>query len=193
MNIVDEILKRNPAVKVLILVFIVLTVIGAYWKVFYQPLKAEVDAMEPQLNQLKADLSAKRAIVAEKDKYEAELEETRRELIIALKQLPDKSEIPSLLENISALGKESGLEFQLFRPKAEVQKNFYADIPVDIKVQGQYKDIVNFFDKVANMPRIVTISNIVMASPKADSTGAMILSTSCNATTYKFIEGAVTE
>ncbi|MEA2102298.1 MAG: type 4a pilus biogenesis protein PilO, partial [Thermodesulfobacteriota bacterium] len=105
---------------------------------------------------------------------------------------PDKSEIPSLLENISALGRASGLDFNLFRPKADVAKAFYAEIPVDIVVQGNYKDIVLFFDKVSKMPRIVNISDIVMGSPKKGTDG-IIITTSCNATTYKFIEGAKTQ
>ncbi len=193
MNFIDIILKQHPATKVLILILIVGAVFGLYWQLMYKPVSAEIGRLEPQLNQLKADLNAKRAIVAEKPKYEAELEETRQKLLIALKQLPDKSEIPSLLENISALGKSSGLEFLLFRPKAEVKKNFYAEIPVDIKVEGQYKDIVQFFDKVSKMPRIVNISNIVMGSPKRFGGGPIKLSTSCNATTYKFIEGASVE
>jgi type IV pilus assembly protein PilO len=189
MNFIDEILKQKLAVKVLALVLVIALIGGAYWKVFYSPLKQEIDMLEPQLNQLMVELNQKKAIVAERPRYEAELERTRQELVLALKQLPDKSEIPTLLENVSALGKASGLNFELFKPQAEVPKNFYAEIPVDIKVTGQYKDIVMFFERVSQMPRIVTISNIVISQPqKAGST--TMLSTTCNATTYKFIEGA---
>ncbi len=190
MNIIDTILRQKVYIKVLILVLILGGIGGLYWQFFYKPVISEIRVMEPQLNKLKAELSAKREIVKEKPKYEAELEETRRKLIVALKQLPDKSEIPSLLENISALGKASGLEFQLFRPKAEVKKNFYAEIPVDIRIQGKYKDTVLFFDRVSKMPRIVNISNVIMSSPKKDIGGEMVISTTCNATTYKFIEEA---
>ena len=189
MNAIDEIIKQKPAIKLLALLLIVVLIGGVYWKVFYSPLKQELDMLEPQLNQLMVELNQKKAIVAERPRYEAELERTRQELVLALKQLPDKSEIPSLLENISALGKASGLNFELFKPLPEVPKNFYAEIPVDIKVTGQYKDIVVFFDRVAQMPRIVTISNIVISEPKK-AAGTTILSTTCNATTYKFIEGA---
>lgn len=189
MNFIDEILKQKLAVKVLALALVIVLIGGVYWKVFYSPLKQEIDMLEPQLNQLMVELNQKKAIVAERPRYEAELERTRQELVLALKQLPDKSEIPTLLENVSALGKASGLSFELFKPQAEVPKNFYAEIPVDIKVTGQYKDIVLFFERVAQMPRIVNISNIVISEPKkAGST--TLLSTTCNATTYKFIEGA---
>ncbi len=189
MNFIDEILKQKLTVKVLALALVIVLIGGVYWKVFYSPLKQEIDMLEPQLNQLMVELNQKKAIVAERPRYEAELERTRQELVLALKQLPDKSEIPTLLENVSALGKASGLSFELFKPQAEVPKNFYAEIPVDIKVTGQYKDIVLFFERVAQMPRIVNISNIVISEPKkAGST--TLLSTTCNATTYKFIEGA---
>lgn len=189
MNIVDIILRQKPIYKVLILIVILGAILGIYWQFFYRPVLAEIKTIEPELTQLKQELSAKRDIVKEKPKYEAELEETRAKLHVALKQLPNKSEIPTLLENISALGKASGLTFTLFKPKPEVPRNFYADIPVDLQIQGKYKDIVMFFDKVSKMPRIVNITNINMSSPKKKEMGGDIqLNTSCNAITYKFIE-----
>ncbi|MCD6571604.1 MAG: type 4a pilus biogenesis protein PilO [Deltaproteobacteria bacterium] len=193
MDFIETILRLKSATKVLILLLILGGVVVLYWQFFYRPVIKEVRSLEPELARLKAELSTKKAIIKEKPRYEAELEETRHKLIIALKQLPDKSEIPSLLENISALGKASGLEFILFRPQNEVSKNFYAEIPVDIKVKGSYKDTVAFFDKVSKMPRIVNMSNIAMSSPKRGPGEDMILAISCNATTYKFIEKAGTQ
>ena len=188
MNAIDIILRQKAIIKFLILLIVLAVVVGLYWQFLYRPVISEISTLEPQLNTLKAELSAKKEIVKEKPRYEAELEETRHKLIVALKQLPDKSEIPSLLENISALGKASGLKFLLFKPKAEVPKNFYAEIPVDITIQGKYKDMVLFYDRVSKMPRIVNMSDIVMGSPKKDAGGNMVITTSCNATTYKFIE-----
>jgi type IV pilus assembly protein PilO len=188
MNVIDIILRQKPIYKVLILIVVLGAILGIYWQFFYRPVLADIKAIEPELTKLKQELSIKRDIVKEKPKYEAELEETRAKLHVALKQLPNKSEIPTLLENISALGKASGLTFTLFKPKAEVAKNFYAEIPVDIQIQGKYKDIVLFFDKVSKMPRIVNITNITMLSPKKDLGGSLRLNTSCNAVTYKFIE-----
>jgi len=110
-----------------------------------------------------------------------------------LKQLPDKSEIPNLLENISSLGKAAGLEFQMFKPNPEVPMTFYAEIPVDIKVQGTYQDIVRFFDNVSKMPRIVNITDINISSPQKMAAGANKLTTACKATTFKYIEGAASK
>lgn len=193
MNIIDILLRQKPIIKVLILVVIIGAIIGIYWQFFYRPVLAEIRTIEPELNQLKSELAAKKVIVKEKARYLAELEETRAKLYIALKQLPDKSEIPTLLENVSSLGTAAGLQFNLFQPKPEVVKNFYAEIPVDIKIEGKYRDIITFFNNVAKMPRIVNILDITTGTPKKDPSGGTKVTTSCKAVTYKFIEGAKAE
>ena len=191
MNIVDLLLRQKPAIKILALVLILGAILGVYWQFFYRPVVAEIRVIEPELNKLKAELSAKRDIVKEKPRYEAELEETRAKLHLALKQLPNKSEIPTLLENILALGNASGLQFKLFKPRGEVPKNFYAEIPVDIQIEGRYRDIITFFESVSKMPRIVNITNINMQNKQQkDTVQPALLATSCNAVTYKFLENA---
>jgi type IV pilus assembly protein PilO len=193
MNPIDFILRQKPAIKLLALVIILGAILGVYWQFFYRPVVAEIKAIEPKLNQLKAELSAKRDIVKEKPRYEAEVEQTRAEFHLALKQLPNKSEIPTLLENISGLGMSAGLQFKLFKPKPEVPKNFYAEIPVDIEVEGKFRDIINFFSEVSKMPRIVNISDISIQNVKKGAAGPIILNTKCSATTFKFIEDTSTK
>jgi len=193
MNVIEILMRQKAIVKIAVLALILGIIVAVYWQFLYRPVMAEVKTLEPELTTLKQELSAKQAIVAERPKYEAELEQTRHELVLALKQLPDKSEIPSLLENISSLGKSSGLNFILFKPRPEVPKNFYAEIPVDIKVQGSYRDVVTFFDRVSKMPRIVNMSEISMTGPKRESDGRTSVTTTCMATTYKFIEGVTTQ
>ncbi|MBI5896906.1 MAG: type 4a pilus biogenesis protein PilO, partial [Desulfobacterales bacterium] len=100
---------------------------------------------------------------------------------------PGKEEIPSLLAGISQAGKEAGLEFMLFQPKPEVPKDFYAEIPVDINVSGNYHQVAIFFDKVANLPRIVNVRDVKMA-PLSQKDETSSLTTSCQAVTYKFSE-----
>jgi type IV pilus assembly protein PilO len=193
MNVIDVLLRQKPLLKVLVLVVILAAILGVYWQVLYKPVLAEIRTIEPELNQLKSELAAKKVIVKEKSRYLAELEQTRAKLYIALKQLPDKSEIPTLLENVSSLGTAAGLQFKLFKPLPEVTKNFFAEIPVDIKVEGKYRDIVTFFNNVSKMPRIVNILDISTSSPKKDPAGGTMVETTCKAVTYKFIETAKTE
>jgi type IV pilus assembly protein PilO len=104
-------------------------------------------------------------------------------------QLPDKKELPNLLKTISALGNESGLKFQLFRPLPEVPKEFYAEIPVEIKVVGGYHAVASFFYKVGMLDRIVNITNVEMGKAREEKS-EMELTTSCLATTFRFVETA---
>ena len=101
--------------------------------------------------------------------------------------LPQQKEIPSLLTNISGLGTSSGLDFLSFRPKGEVPVDFYAEIPVDIQVRGGYHNVGSFLDQISKLPRIVNVSDIKMGSPTRAG-DEMVLSTSFNLVTYRFIE-----
>ncbi len=121
----------------------------------------------------------------EKEKAKAELEAVTTEFQKALLLLPDSREIPGLLTSISMMGNESGLEFLLFKPNPEVQKEFYAEIPVEIIVIGPYHNVAVFFDKVAKLSRIVNVSGVAMSDPKPEH-GMMMVKTSCLATTYRF-------
>jgi len=108
----------------------------------------------------------------------------KRNLKRAVKKLPEKKEIPSLLSSISQSGRDAGLEFLLFEPRGEQIKEFYAEIPVSIIVTGNYHKTALFFDKVARLHRIVNVDNIKMIAAK----GSGELRTSCTAVTYRFVE-----
>jgi type IV pilus assembly protein PilO len=114
------------------------------------------------------------------------MQEAELQFKTAMRALPEKEEIPSLLTSISRSGQDVGLEFLSFEPKSEVRKEFYAEIPVAMQVKGGYHDLAIFFDKVARLSRIVNIKNIEMGRAK-DSTD---LNTKCTAVTYKFVEPA---
>jgi type IV pilus assembly protein PilO len=101
-----------------------------------------------------------------------------------VKKLPEKKEIPSLLSSISQSGRDAGLEFLLFEPRGEQTKEFYAEIPVSIIVEGNYHKTALFFDKVARLHRIVNIDDIKMIAAKESDE----LRTSCTAVTYRFVE-----
>ena len=88
--------------------------------------------------------------------------------------LPKESEIPKLLTDISALGRNAGLDFLTFKPLADIPKDFYAEIPVTINVRGPYHNMGYFFDQVSKLARIVSVSNVKMSSPKKEG-GEMLL------------------
>ncbi len=115
-------------------------------------------------------------------KEKAEVDE---KLEAALELLPDEREIPSLLKEISENGIDAGLEFKLFVPEVEAAKDFYVEIPVTIEVEGEYRNVAEFFYKVSKMTRIVNIVNVSMRPKEVLST---TLVTRCNAVTYRFKE-----
>jgi len=112
-----------------------------------------------------------------------ELKAAEEKFNLALQALPDKEEIPSLLASISQSGQDAGLEFLLFQPKAEVPRDFYAEIPVSINVKGNYHNMAMFFDKLSNLARIVNINDLKIVPEQSG-----MLTTACTAVTYKFVE-----
>lgn len=142
-----------------------------------------------RLNKKKATITKKLQQAKEKaanlPKLQADLEKTEKLFEETARLLPREKEIPSLLTNISALGRGSGLDFLTFKPGADIPKDFYSEIPVDIRVRGPYHNMGIFLDQVSKLGRIVTVANIAMGSPKKDG-GEMLLNSSCRLVTYRF-------
>ena len=185
-------IKLPKSKKILILVIILAVIAGLYAYLFYLPASAEMEKKKVDMGKLETDLQGLRRVAENMKGFQAESAKLRKEVELAVAQLPTSKEIPSLLANISNLGKEAGLEFILFRPAPEVTQEFLALIPVEIKVKGTYTDVAIFFDKVSKMPRIVNISGVSMEGAK-EVFGRWEITTSCTATTFKFIEKATTD
>jgi len=186
----ETIVKLPTSRKILILAGLVAVMIGLYVYLIYWPnlellkkKKAEMGGLENQVREL-------RIVAANMKRFQAEAAKLREELQVAVTQLPTSKEIPTLLSNVSQLGKESGLEFLLFKPAPEVSREFYAEIPVEIRVKGTYHNVALFFDRVGRLPRIVNISEVSMENAK-EAFGRWEINTACTATTFKFIEKPV--
>ncbi|MCP4114641.1 MAG: type 4a pilus biogenesis protein PilO [Desulfobacteraceae bacterium] len=177
-------LTRVQRILVCVVTFVLLS--GGYFYFVYMPRQEEMKRLENDLTTLKTRLVTYKQKAAALAKYEELMAEAQARFNLAMKALPDKKEIPSLLTGISSSGNDAGLEFILFQPKAEVQKEFYAEIPVAIKVQGGYHEFAAFFDQVARLYRIVNINDISIKSRSKSGGGG--LEASCNAVTYMFVE-----
>ena len=140
----------------------------------------KVEAKETELRQT-FEVKAKKA--ANLAAYEQQLEEMRESFGAMLRQLPNKTEVAELLVDISQTGLASGLEFELFKPQAEVPKEFYAELPISIRVKGDYHAFGNFISGVAALPRIVTVHDVNVA-PNKDGELTMDLL----AKTYRYME-----
>ena len=141
---------------------LVLLVLGSYGWFFYRPAAAARAVAEAQERDLERKVSEVRTIIANLAAFEQEIAEMEQRLKQALRQLPVSKELPGLLTDVSSLGKDAGLEFKAFRPRDEIAKDFYAEVPIEVEFSGDYHDIARFFDKVSKLPRIVNVSQLEM-------------------------------
>ena len=179
-------LKKVHRVLICTATFLLLMV-GFYFLI-YSPKSKEIARLEGELSKVQGELMQAKIQASNLPKLEKELNDAKIELKKAMRLLPDKKELPQLLDGITSAGKLAGLEFLLFQPSKEVNKGFYAEIPVVMKVTGLYHDVAVFFDKVSKLPRIVNIADVKIKSE--DRGDSNILTTSCIAKTYRFIEGS---
>ena len=181
---IDKIGKLSKLYRILICFGILAALIGPFFYFSFLPKLNTIDELKGEQESLETRLVRARAKAGQLKHFEAKLKEAEIEFKIVRKKLPEKKEIPSLLTSISSSGRDAGLEFILFQPQPERNKDFYAEIPVSIMVTGSYHDVALFFDKLSRLSRIVNIENIKMTSNK----GGNALTTSCTAVTYRFIE-----
>ena len=184
---VEKILKLPAKQKILILVLISIIEAAAIIWFLYLPKHNELVGLKAELTKLQDDINKKTLIANNLPKLQKEYDQLNQELARALTELPNTNEIPSLLTSITTLGKSAGLDFLTFRPKAEVPKDFYADVPVDIIISGSYFSVANFFAAVANLPRIVNITNVTFSDIKSVN-NRMMTKVTCLATTFRFLD-----
>src|SRR2546423_1716465 len=157
-----------------------------YWNFFYAPMSAAVTEKTTRMEELEAQHAKKTRMVAQLEALRKEVKELDAKLKEAIAQLPDQKEIPDLLSTVSSVARESGLEMLLFRQRAEVLQDFYAEVPVEMAMKGTYAQLDEFFDKVGKLNRIVNVKDISMKSPVV-SEGRVILSTNCTAVTVRVL------
>ena len=188
---VDSIVKLPRVQKIAILVGAVVVLIGLYWFLFYKGHSEKLDGQRKILTKKQQELHEQKVILANLPKFRKETEEMKAKRQVALKQLPNKKDIDKLLKDISYHAIESGLEILLFKPAKEIKRNFYAEIPVELKLLGTYHDFGLFFEKIANLSRIVNVADLEMEKMKDkrnEGSVRNLLNASCKAKTYKFIE-----
>lgn len=161
-------------------------ILAAYFYLLWMPLQDSIAGQEVRVEQEKLLLKKNRRIARDLPKKQKEYAQLEKQLKVALNMLPKKSQIPDLLDNVSWAGKDSGLEFSTFKPKSEVVKQIYAEVPVELKVSGSYRQLLTFLKRVGEMPRIVNVNGLVLTRGRGDTDS---LSISGQAVTYRFVEG----
>ncbi|MES9902304.1 MAG: type 4a pilus biogenesis protein PilO [Sedimenticola sp.] len=163
-----------------------------YWDTEAQRLN--LDKVVKQESGLRSQFTVKQAKAANLEKYKKQLEEMKQSFGTMLRQLPNKTEVADLLVDVSQTGLAAGLEFELFDPQGEVQREFYAELPIKIKVHGTYHEFGGFISGIAALPRIVTIHDVVVAGPNKrvakvqDSQAVTKLIMTATAKTYRYLD-----
>lgn len=149
--------------KATVLLGLLLAFLLAGWWFLWSDQLIELETKQREEETLKQQYLEKKRQAVNLDLYIQQLAEIDRSFGALLKQLPNKSEIEALLIEVNQAGLGRGLQFELFRPGQEQIKDFYAELPIAVKINGSYHDFGAFAADIAKLPRIVTLNNISIA------------------------------
>ncbi len=149
-----------------IAVFIVLLIatVAAFWWFDWREQGEVLAQRQTEEQTLRESWRGKKQQALNLDEHKRQLAEIDRQFGALLKQLPNRAEMDSLLSDINQAGLGRGLQFELFKPGSDIVKDFYAEMPIDVRIVGGYHELGEFASDVAKMPRIVTLSNVVVNS-----------------------------
>ncbi|MDR1646709.1 MAG: type 4a pilus biogenesis protein PilO [Zoogloeaceae bacterium] len=151
-----------PKIMLLVLAFIGVIVLGYF--LLWSDQQDSLSLAKQEEDSLRDEFQTKKARAINLDLYRAQRDEMSKSFAALLKQLPDKTEVKELLVEVNQAGLGRGLLFSLFRPGDEIKKEFYALLPVEVRLNGVYHDIGAFASDIAKLPRIVTINNLAITT-----------------------------
>lgn len=169
--------------QILIFIGTMVVICALYFWLLYMPKNNEIKRLETKSKTLKTQVLTAKRKAFKLNKLRAELENRKGEYLEVMKALPDTKEIPGILSSLSASAKDSGLKLFNITPDPEVDKGFYAEIPISVKLDGRYHEIAVFFDRVSRFNRIINIKDVKMSLGGKDQIIA-----SCKAVTYRFLK-----
>jgi type IV pilus assembly protein PilO len=200
MSIVDDLRSLDTSdpgrwplpfrVATVAIVFVAIVAVGVYMFVIQEEVPLLERAQQEELD-LRGQFEDRQRKAANFDAYRAQLAEIERDFGAMLRQLPGKTEVPSLLVDISQTGLGAGLEEQLFQPTGEVQRDFYAELPIRLRYTGSYHELGNFVSGIAALPRIVTLHDITIRPATDAAQDELILDVT--AKTYRYLDEEATE
>jgi type IV pilus assembly protein PilO len=167
------------------LIFVVVTVGATYYFVI-KTQKPVLEAARHHETELRAIFESRQRKAANFDAYKIQLAEIEDSFGAMLRQLPGRTEVPNLLVDVSQIGLAAGLNEDLFKPDGEIHRGFYAELPIKIRLTGSYHELARFVSDVAALPRIVTLHDIDISTPKEQS--GSDLSMELTAKTYRYLE-----
>lgn len=190
-KLMENMAKLPPAGRYGVLAGVFVLVILLYWLTLFGGKKTELQVANNQLAKVEQNIQSAKSVASNLESFKRQREELQKEFEAAKKKLPSSTELPALLTDVTSLGKKSGLEIRIFRPKAEVSRGFYAEVPIELEFYGGYHDVGVFFDRISRLSRIVNITDLRM-EVSDDSQQTPRLKITGVATTFRFVDSGAT-
>ena len=176
-------------VKLVLLSLLFLIFLGLGYFLLWSDQMAEIDQAKAKEQDLRKVFLEKKAQAIKIEAYKQQMVDIEKTFGALLKQLPDKSQMDGLLTDINRAGLGRGLEFDLFKPGQETVADFYAEMPIQIKIRGNYHDIGAFATEISKLSRIVTLNDLTIVPIGKDSKDTM-LSLDATAKTYRYLDSS---
>ena len=186
-NLTDWLNEQTLITKLGIFVGLIVIISGVYWYFFWSPNNQQLTNLNSQLQTKRKKLTELENIEKDLPKFIAENERLEKEFKIASLKLPKEEEIPALINSVYSDISASGLEPVVFAPKAQVNKDIYAEIPIEMKVKGTYFELANFFDRISRLPRIVNVRDLNLKRNKDSNVKNIELDADFNTVTFRLL------
>ena len=188
-DFLENLENLEPSRKIAIAIGVPLLVLLAYYFLIVSPRTVRTAQLSTHIEEMQQERDQKKFEAEQMPERQKEVDALDKQLKFALTRLPDEKEIPELLSSISNLGRDSGLEILVFRQLPEGYQEFYAEVPVEMQVRGNYHQVAQFLDRVGKLDRIVNVSNIALKAPK-NVDESVQLDVNSRITTFRFLSEA---
>lgn len=185
-ELLDRLFELDTPRRIGVYAALAAVVLGVYWYFFFAPGQAEIVEKQQAVEEKENEKATKTRLMARLPSVQQEVKDLDAQLRAALSQLPDQKEIPELLSTVSTVGRDAGLEILVFRQRPENLQEFYAEVPVEMVMRGNYRQVTSFVDAVGQLNRIVNLTNIAIRNPVVSPAGVTI-DASCTAVTFRFL------
>ena len=184
----EQLAKVPKVIRLAVVGVLLAGIVGGYWYASYQPAQARRAELVAESQALQRTLNNARSVANNLPAFEAEVAELERDLDLALRQLPNRKQFEDLLQDISTAGKKVGVAIKSIDRSKEVDRDFYAEVPFKLELEGTYHDLARFFEMVATLPRIVNVGALEI-DVQDEARTATRLKVSGKATTFRFLSG----
>ena len=182
----EQLAKIPKAVRLGVVSGLLVAIVGGYWTMSYQPAQEQRAEFVVKSQELQRKLNNARSVANNVPGFEAEVAGLELDLHLALKQLPNRKQFEDLLQDISTAGKKVGVQIKSIDREKEVRRDFYAEVPFKLEIEGTYHDLARFFEMVASLPRIVNVGAMNIKVDRESMT-ATTLQVTGMATTFRFL------